>query len=72
MCTGLFKVLFWEAILQIASVVTGLNQLNQMHLRTHLVCSELFIYPLKKFVTYFSKIFKDLCPVKWGKLPRKI
>ena len=43
-----------------------------MHLRTRLVCSEIFISPLKKFSIYFYKIFKDLCNENRGKLPRKI
>ena len=57
---------------QIASVRMGLNQLNKMHLRTRVVCSETLKKPLKTFAIYFSKIFKDLCTENRGKSPRKI
>ena len=57
---------------QIASVLTGLNQLNLVHLRTHLVCSEIIYTSSEKVHDLFLKFFKDLCTENQGKLRRKI
>ena len=42
---------------QIASVLAGLNQLNKMHLRTLLVCSEIIYISSEKVCDLFLQDF---------------